>query len=100
MRSVRQRDTAPEIGVRRVLYRLGVRYRVCRKDLPGRPDIANAAQRWCLFVHGCFWHGHHGCSMFTVPRTNIDFWKYKVEENRARDLRKEAAMRKLGFRVK
>src|SRR5262245_46838044 len=85
MKSVRQRDTEPELSVRKVLQRLGARYRLCPHNLPGRPDIANAARRWCIFVHGCFWHGHNNCSLYTVPKTNTDWWKRKVEDNRARD---------------
>jgi len=99
MKSVRQRDTKPEIAVRRVLHRMGYRFRLCPVDLPGRPDIANAKRRWCIFVHGCFWHGHQDCPLFTVPKTNTAWWRRKVEANRVRDARKEAAMRDLGFRV-
>ncbi len=99
MKVVRQRDTAPELAVRVILHQLGAGYRVCARNLPGRPDIANVVRGWCIFVHGCFWHGHVGCPLFTVPHTNSDFWRRKVEDNRARDLRKEAALRELGFRV-
>jgi DNA mismatch endonuclease (patch repair protein) len=99
MKAVRQRNTKPEIAVRRVLHRVGVKYRLCPPGLPGRPDIANATRNWCIFVHGCFWHGHEDCPLFTVPKTNTEWWKHKVADNRARDLRKESGLRKLGFRV-
>ncbi|MGH9891648.1 MAG: very short patch repair endonuclease [bacterium] len=99
MRVVRQRDTKPELAVRSVLHRLGARYRVCPRNLPGSPDIANMTRRWCIFVHGCFWHGHEDCPLATVPKTNTEWWKRKVADNRARDRRKEDAVRALGFRV-
>jgi DNA mismatch endonuclease (patch repair protein) len=68
-------------------------------NLPGRPDIANKTSRWAIFVHGCFWHGHEGCVLFTRPKTNRKFWDEKVRANRARDRRKERALADLGFRV-
>jgi DNA mismatch endonuclease Vsr len=99
MKAVRQRDTEPELIVRRVLHLLGVRFRICPRDLPGRPDIANKSRQWAIFVHGCFWHGHEGCRLAKLPRTNSAFWIQKIEANRARDERKENAVRALGFRV-
>jgi DNA mismatch endonuclease (patch repair protein) len=99
MKAVRQRDTAPERAVRSLLHRLGVRYRVCPDDLPGRPDIANKSQRWCIFVHGCFWHGHESCTLARLPKTNHHWWSEKISANKARDARKEDAMRALGFTV-
>lgn len=99
MKAVRQRDTAPEVGVRSLLHRAGFRFRVCPADLPGRPDIANKSNQWCVFVHGCFWHGHMGCSLSRLPRTNRQWWKDKIRRNRLRDKRKEKAMFLLGFRV-
>jgi DNA mismatch endonuclease (patch repair protein) len=82
-----------------MLFQLGARFRLCPRDLPGTPDIANKSKQWCIFVHGCFWHGHRGCSYATTPRTNRAWWNAKITANRARDARKERAMRKLGFRV-
>jgi DNA mismatch endonuclease, patch repair protein len=99
MKTIRQRDTGPEIAVRKLLGDMGVRYRICRTNLPGRPDISNATQGWCIFVHGCFWHGHEGCRLATVPSANRAWWQKKIADNRARDRRKEAALRQLGFRV-
>jgi DNA mismatch endonuclease (patch repair protein) len=99
MRAVRQRDTAPELQARRILHRLGARFRVCPPDLPGRPDIANKSRKWCVFVHGCFWHGHSACMLARLPRTNNRWWTEKISANKRRDARKEAAMRELGFRV-
>jgi DNA mismatch endonuclease (patch repair protein) len=98
MRAVRQRDTAPELEVRRRLHALGVRYRVCPRDLPGRPDLANRAKGWALFVHGCFWHGHD-CRLGTKPKANAEWWRAKIAANRERDERKKAALEALGLRV-
>lgn len=99
MKRVRQRDTGPEMIVRRLLRQIGVGYRVCRQNLPGRPDISNATQGWCIFVHGCFWHGHRDCALATTPRANRAWWHKKIADNRARDRRKEAALEEHGFRV-
>jgi DNA mismatch endonuclease (patch repair protein) len=99
MRRVRQRDTAPELAVRRQLSKLGVRYRICPRDLPGRPDLANKTRRWAVFVHGCFWHHHARCRLATVPASNRAFWTTKFEANRSRDARKVKALQSLGFRV-
>src|SRR5580704_5824552 len=93
MKAVRQRDTAPEVAVRKLLHSLGLRFRVCPADLPGRPDIANKTRKWCVFVHGCFWHGHPGCKLGRRPRTNRDWWEIKIAANRKRDSRKVLAMR-------
>lgn len=99
MRSVRQFGTGPELALRRWLWRAGVRYRCTNRDLPGTPDIANRAEKWAIFVHGCFWHGHRGCRAATVPKRNRQFWLEKIADNKRRDARKAAALRKLGFSV-
>ena len=99
MGRIRQRDTAPELAVRKVLAAAGIRYRVCPKGLPGRPDIVNRARRWALFVHGCFWHGHSGCGLARLPKTNNSFWTEKIEANRTRDDRKTNELLALGLRV-
>lgn len=99
MRAVRQRDTKPEMSVRRLIHGLGVRFRCSPADLPGHPDIANKSQRWCIFVHGCFWHGHPGCWAARLPKVNRDWWKDKIHGNRLRDERKVRELRQGGFRV-
>ena len=99
MRRVRRSDTAPERVVRGILRELGSRYRICAPDLPGRPDIVNRRHRWAVFVHGCFWHGHDGCGLAKVPKTNVKFWTDKLAANRRRDEHKARALRLLGFRV-
>ena len=99
MKRVRRSGTAPELAVRRVLTDMGISYRACVRDLPGSPDLVNRKAGWALFVHGCFWHGHAGCRLFTVPKTNKRFWQAKVAANRKRDGRKARALRALGLRV-
>jgi DNA mismatch endonuclease (patch repair protein) len=105
MAAVGQKDTPPELAVRRMLTALGRRYRVRNRDLPGSPDIANRSREWAIFVHGCFWHGHRNCpktkagSDFRVPATRPEFWREKLETNRRRDARAIRALRGEGFKV-
>ena len=99
MRSVGQAGTAPEMAVRRHLHRLGFRYRLNVRSLPGTPDIVLARFRTVVFVHGCFWHGHHCKHGAAVARTNAGYWREKIEANRARDDRKAQALRSLGWAV-
>src|SRR5205823_11378482 len=99
MRRVRGRDTTPELAVRKALTRLGARYRLHRKDLPGKPDIVLPGRRLALFVHGCFWHGHDCARGARVPKQNRDYWLGKIERNRVRDARNGAAIEALGWRA-
>ncbi len=99
MSRVRNKNTAPEWVVRRALYGLGVRYRLHRRDLPGTPDIVVGRLRTAIFVHGCYWHRHPGCSRTTTPSTRREFWEAKFAANTARDRRKEEALRAAGWRV-
>jgi len=99
MRRVRGRDTTPELTVRKALTKLGARYRLHRKDLPGSPDIVLPGRRLALFVHGCFWHGHDCARGARVPKQNRDYWVGKVGRNRARDERAREALAGLGWRV-
>ena len=85
MSHIRSKDTRPEQAVRRELWRRGYRYRLNVRTLPGTPDIVLPKYRTAIFVNGCFWHGHRGCSKYTVPKTNVDFWKAKVAHNQERD---------------
>lgn len=84
MSRIRGRDTKPELLIRRGLHALGFRFRVQRRDLPGRPDLVFAGARAVVFVHGCFWHGH-SCPMCRLPATRTDFWQAKIDGNRQRD---------------
>jgi DNA mismatch endonuclease (patch repair protein) len=96
---IRQKDTAAEQAVRRLLHKLGLRFRIRNRDLPGAPDLANRTRLWAVFVHGCFWHAHAGCYRATVPKRNRAFWLGKFSANRARDARALRALRGLGYRV-
>ncbi len=85
MSQVHSRNTTPEKIVRAELWRRGYRYRLNDKSLPGKPDLVLPKYRAVIFINGCFWHGHKGCSKYTVPKTNEDFWREKVARNIARD---------------
>ena len=85
MAAIRATNTKPEVELRHALWELGFRYRVNDKRLPGSPDIVLPKYKTLIFVHGCFWHGHKGCSKYTVPKTNTDFWVAKVKRNQERD---------------
>jgi len=99
MRRVKGKDTTPELKVRRALTRLGARYRLHRKDLPGSPDIVLPGRRLALFVHGCFWHGHDCARGARVPKQNRDYWTAKVGRNVARDAKSRAELEAQGWRV-
>ena len=85
MSQIRNKNTTPELKLRHALWRLGFRYRVNDKRLPGTPDIVLPKYRTVIFIHGCFWHGHRDCKFYTVPKTNTDFWTAKVARNQERD---------------
>jgi DNA mismatch endonuclease (patch repair protein) len=99
MARIGQRNTAPEIAVRRALHRLGLRFRLHRRDLPGTPDIVLPARRLALLVHGCFWHRHHGCRLAYTPKSRPKFWNAKFERNVTRDQEVRQALTDLGWRV-
>lgn len=99
MSRIRSTNTKPEIVVRRLLTGMGLRYRLHRAGLPGKPDIVLGPRRLVIFVHGCFWHRHPGCKQATMPSANRAFWLEKLEGNAARDRRHRTALRKLGWRV-
>lgn len=98
MSRIRGKDTKIELEVRRGLHALGFRYRLGGASLPGRPDIVLPKYRTVVFVHGCFWH-QHDCHLFRLPKTRTEFWKAKVDANRARDLRADANLREMGWHV-
>ena len=99
MARVRGKDTAPELRVRRIAHGMGLRFRLHRKDLPGKPDLVFTKHRLVVFVHGCFWHRHPGCSRASTPATRPDFWQTKFESNTARDRRQQADLHDLGWKV-
>ncbi len=99
MSRVRSKDTKPEMLVRRLVHGMGFRYRLHVGSLPGKPDMVFRSRRAVIFVHGCFWHRHPGCKLARLPKSRRGFWRRKLEENRERDLRNEAKLRELGWRV-
>lgn len=98
MRRVRGKDTAPELIVRRLAHAAGYRFRLYRKDLPGKPDLCFPSRRKAIFVHGCFWHGH-GCKIGRLPKSRPEYWEPKIARNRERDTAAVAALAALGWRV-
>lgn len=99
MVAVKGKDTKPEMIVRRYLHGLGFRYGLHNKKLPGSPDLVLRRHKTVIFINGCFWHGHENCKYYRLPKSNIRFWKEKIERNIARDERDMKALRKLGWRV-
>ncbi|MAE92655.1 MAG: very short patch repair endonuclease [Pelagibaca sp.] len=99
MSRIGPKDTKPEIMVRKGLHRLGFRYRLHTKDLPGKPDIVLPKYRTVIFVHGCFWHGHEGCHYFRIPKTNTDFWQTKIGRNQERDAVVRQRLAQSGWRI-
>jgi DNA mismatch endonuclease (patch repair protein) len=99
MRAVRSKHTGPEMAVRRAAHRMGLRFRLHRKDLPGRPDLVFPKWRTVVFVNGCFWHGHSGCKRSKLPSSNVDFWRDKLSRNVQRDRKNYRKLRKLGWHV-
>lgn len=99
MALVKQKDTKPELRVRRYLHANGLRYSLHRKDLPGKPDIVLSKYKVVVFVHGCFWHGHKSCKLGRIPKSNVEFWNNKIEGNARRDLENKAKLMTLGWKV-
>ncbi len=98
MSRIRGTNTVPELAVRRIAHALGYRFRLYRKDLPGKPDLVFPRLRKVVFVHGCFWHGHD-CGKGRLPKSNVAFWKDKIVKNRARDAKAVAALKEAGWSV-
>ena len=99
MRSIKGRDTLPELAVRRALRQAGIGYRLGGCGLPGKPDIVMKGRRIALFVHGCFWHGHDCARGSRKPKTNAAYWSAKIDRNRTRDLRVQDALTAEGWTV-
>jgi DNA mismatch endonuclease (patch repair protein) len=99
MASVGQRDTGPELRLRRILHRLGLRYRLHVKRLPGSPDLVFPKFKAVIFVHGCFWHAHSGCKFATEPASRKDFWRDKFSANQKRDKNNYDSLLATGWRV-
>jgi DNA mismatch endonuclease (patch repair protein) len=99
MARIRSKNTSPEIRVRRVAHALGLRFRLHRQDLPGRPDLVFPRHRTVVFVHGCYWHQHRGCKRSQLPKSAQDFWSDKFSKNLERDARNEALLKKQGWSI-
>lgn len=97
MAAVRSKNTRPEMIVRKFLWGMGFRYRLNNPRLPWHPDIVLRKYRTCVFVNGCYWHGHEGCKYFRMPRTNVDFWTKKISRNRDRDKLEQQQLAKMGW---
>ena len=98
MSSIHSSNTKPELIVRKYLWKLGFRYRINLKRLPGHPDIVLRKYRTCIFVNGCFWHGHH-CAEFREPKSNIKYWQDKIAKNQERDKNEQRKLAKMGWHV-
>lgn len=101
MSRIHGKDTQPEMKVRRLAHGMGYRYRLHRKDLPGRPDLVFSSRRKVIFVHGCFWHRHPDarCKLARLPKSNLSFWQSKLEGNRTRDLENQKKLVEDGWQV-
>lgn len=99
MAAVKQKNTKPELLVRSMLHRAGLRFSLHRRDLPGKPDIVLRKYRSVVFVHGCYWHRHEDCPRASTPKSNTEFWKTKFNANVERDAQNQEELRRLGWRV-
>lgn len=99
MRAVKSRDTAPEMKIRRLVFQMGYRYRLHRRDLPGTPDLVFSGRKKVIFVHGCFWHAHDCKRGARQPKTNMDYWHQKISRNRNRDSDHQKKLMEMGWDV-
>jgi DNA mismatch endonuclease (patch repair protein) len=99
MRQIRSKDTVPELALRRLIHRLGYRFRLHCKDLPGKPDLVFPSRRKVIFVHGCFWHQHPACREGRVPQSRPEYWKPKLQRNKNRDAASQASLEEQGWQV-
>lgn len=98
MSQIKGTDTKPEILVRKFLHSHGIRYRLHNKKLPGKPDLTFSKYHTVIFVNGCFWHGHHGCKYFVLPKTRTKWWQEKIEETIKRDNTTIQNLKELGWK--
>lgn len=97
MAAIKGKNTKPEVLVRKYLWSHGFRYRLNHPRLPGKPDIVLRKYHTCIFVNGCFWHGHEGCKYFRMPKTNTEFWERKISRNRERDREEQKQLARMGW---
>lgn len=99
MSQIKGKDTKPELLVRQYLHAHGFRYRLHVKDLPGKPDIVLTKYKTAILINGCFWHGHHGCKYYVVPKTRTEWWQQKINGNISNDEKAMLALQELGWKV-
>ena len=99
MARIKGRDTKPELALRSALHRLGLRFHVCRGDLPGKPDIVFPRRKLAVQVRGCFWHQHAGCRAGRLPKSRLDYWQPKLQGNVRRDTENDRSLTEMGWRV-
>lgn len=99
MSRIKGKDTKPELIVRSLLHKMGYRFRLHEKDLPGRPDIVLPKYRTVIFVHGCFWHRHEGCKFAYTPKSRVDFWEKKFSDNAERDKKTSEELARAGWKI-
>lgn len=99
MKTIKSKDTKPELIVRKFLFSKGLRFRLHDKSLPGNPDVVFSKIKTVIFIHGCFWHGHKGCSQYRMPKTSIEYWHKKINRNIQRDELNMETLRESGWHV-
>ena len=100
MSAIKSKNTKPEVEVRKLLHSMGFRFRLYKKDLPGSPDIVLPKYKTVIFVHGCFWHRHQNCKYASNPKTRVDFWNKKFNDNIKRDIKNQEDLKSLGWESK
>ncbi|HCA5183915.1 TPA: DNA mismatch endonuclease Vsr [Acinetobacter baumannii] len=99
MSNIKGRNTKPELLIRSLLHAQGFRFRIHRKDLPGKPDIVLPKYKAIIFIHGCFWHGHQNCRLFKLPASRTEFWEAKISKNQENDLKAKDLLLNSGWRI-
>lgn len=99
MSRIKNKNTKPELIVRKFLFSHGFRYRINDKKLPGKPDIVLTKYKTVIFVHGCFWHGHEGCKYFVIPKTRTEWWLNKINGNKQKDIENFNKLRSFGWKI-
>jgi len=99
MSQIKSKNTKPEILVRKFLFSKGLRYRIHKKELPGKPDLVFVKYKLVIFIHGCYWHGHENCKYFVAPKSRTEWWLNKINGNKEKDKENEELLRKMGWKI-